>query len=349
MESDPDFELFYSSNEEDEDEEEEEEERAGWKSSSIFDDPAVLSSWSSEAGLRGEEAESSSPSDEGMEALGCNDDNQKHADSLIESIEILLNMDEEKSSKETCQQKNETLDLSESSKEDKIVTIPSVDTTSFKEGEYFEPASKLKSEEEPMKSPNEALEHGHGEKPKEESRCLKKQAEPVQTAPNQTMVFTPQWKSDTNIGCFSCEMFPHPNRLLEVRRKEGPRHRRKAGEGCRHCAATIDGQADFLKLYQARNGPFKTQRKSNTLASGSELGLKEVKTDGERQQALSCESAAPKTSGERVLDSEVVKPGELAQVIERLKSELFDARVKQVAYMALNLALENMTPIVCSN
>ena len=164
MESDPDFELFYSSNEEDEDEEEEEEERAGWKSSSIFDDPAVLSSWSSEAGLRGEEAESSSPSDEGMEALGCNDDNQKHADSLIESIEILLNMDEEKSSKETRQQKNETLDLSESSKEDKIVTIPSVDTTSFKEGEYFEPASKLKSEEEPMKSPNEALEHGHGEK-----------------------------------------------------------------------------------------------------------------------------------------------------------------------------------------
>ena len=116
MESDPDFELFYSSNEDDA-EEEEVESREGWKSSSIFDDPAVLSSWSSEAGLREGilegGGESNSPaSDEGMESPG-NDDNQKHADSLIESIEILLNMDEEKSStsKGSYQQKNETLSL----------------------------------------------------------------------------------------------------------------------------------------------------------------------------------------------------------------------------------------------
>ena len=79
--------------------------------------------------------------------------------------------------------------LSESAKggEDKRVTISSVDTTSSNDkGEYFEPMSKLKSEEEPMKRPKEELEHG--EKPKEESRCLKKQTETGQTAPNQTMI-----------------------------------------------------------------------------------------------------------------------------------------------------------------
>ena len=97
--------------------------------------------------------------------------------------------------------------LSESAKggEDKRVTISSVDTTSSNDkGEYFEPMSKLKSEEGPMKRPKEKLEHG--EKPKEESRCLKKQTEPGQPAPNQTMMFTPQWKSDTS-SCFSCQMF----------------------------------------------------------------------------------------------------------------------------------------------
>ena len=77
--------------------------------------------------------------------------------------------------------------------------------------------------------------------------------------------------------------------------------------------------------------------------------MKEVDTDRERQQASPCVSATPKPSEERVLDAEVDKPGELAQVIANLKRELFDARVKQIAYMALNLALENMTPIVCSN
>ena len=355
MESD--HELFYSSSNEDDEEEEEVDTREGWKSSSIFDDPAVLSSWSSEAaaGLRGEQilgAESNSPAsadEAGMELEG-NDDKQKHADSLIQSIEILLNMDEEKSStlKETHQQKN--LDLPESGKggEEGAVRKSSVDTTSSKEAEYFEynTESKLKSEAEPMKIPKYELDHRHGLIPKEDNGRLKKQAQPGQTAPDQRMVFTPQWKSETN-GCFSCEMFPQPNILSEVRRKEGPRHRRKVGEGCRHCLATIEGQADFLKLYQARNGPFKTQSKSNSLASGSELGLKEVNTGRETQKALSCETANP--SGVKALDSEVFNPRELAQVIARLKRELFDARVKQIAYMALNLALENMTPIVCSN
>jgi len=226
--------------------------------------------------------------------------------------------------------------------------ISSVDTTSSKEGEYFETESKLKSKEEPMKSPKQELEHGHGEIPKEDNRRLKKHSEPGQTAPDQTMVFTPQWKSETT-GCFSCEMFPQPNSLMEVRRKEGPRHRRKVGEGCKHCAATIEGRADFLKLYQARNGPFKTQCKSNSLPSGSELGLKEVNPNREAQKAPSSETGSPNPSGVRELNSEVDNPGELAQVIARLKRELFDARVKQIAYMALNLALENMTPIVCSN
>ena len=362
MESDPDFELFYSSNEDD-DEEEEVESREGWKSSSIFDDPAVLSSWSSEAGLREGilegGGESNSPaSDEGMESPG-NDDNQKHADSLIESIEILLNMDEEKSStsKGSYQQKNETLSLDlpgslskrATEGEDKTVRISTGDTNSSKDTECFETESKVKSVEEPMVGPKKELEHGHGGKPKEDNRCLEKQLEPAQTVSNQTVVFTPQWKSETN-GCFSCEMFPQPNSLMEVRRKEGPRHRRKVEEGCKHCVATINGQAEFLKLYQARNGPFKTQCKSKTPASGSEQGLKEANTNrGGQNETLSCETAVASPSEGKVLNAEAEKPVELAQVIARLKRELFDARVKQIAYMALNLALENMTPIVCSN
>ena len=109
MESEPDFELFYSSSDDDEEMEEDDQMKESWKSSSTLDDPAVLSSQSSEAGLReGILRESNSPVDEGMESP--NNDEKKHADSLIESIEILLNMDEEKSSNKSLQ--NYTLPLS---------------------------------------------------------------------------------------------------------------------------------------------------------------------------------------------------------------------------------------------
>merc|ERR1712181_2416 len=198
---------------------------------------------------------------------------------------------------------------------------------------------------EPMVGLKQELEHIGI--PKEDNKCLEKQPEPAQTAPDKAMVVTPLWKSETN-GCFSCEMFPQPHSLMEVRRKEGPRHRRKAGEGCKHCVATLHGQADFLKLYQARNGPFKTQCKSKILAPGSELGPEEANTNSESSSCETANTANP--SGGEAVDGEVEKPVEqLAQVIATLKRELFDARVKQIAYMALNLALENMTPIVCSN
>ena len=338
MESEPDFELFYSSSDDDEEMEEDDQMKESWKSSSILDDPAVLSSQSSEAGLReGILRESNSPVDEGMESP--NNDEKKHADSLIESIEILLNMDEEKSSNKSLQNytlppslsKSLTENPAKAEEEDNTVRISSQDAILSKKAElatneYFETESKPKSKVEA-----EVELRGN-------------------TPTDQTMVLTPQWKSDIN-GCFSCEMFQHPSSLAEVRRKEGPRHRRKVGEACKHCLATINGQANFLKFYQARNGPFKTQSKPNVIASGSEPRLKEV--TGERQNKVTrCETDRSWNhpgSGGTFLKTEIKAPGELAQAIAWLKRELFDARVKQIAYMALNLALENMTPVVCSN
>merc|ERR1719234_484860 len=205
-------------------------------------------------------------------------------------------MDEEKS-KVSHQQKNEALpldlggSLSATEGEDTPARISSGDTISFEEGEYFETGSKVKCAEEPLVGPKQELEHGHGGTPKEDDKGLEKQPEPAQTAQDKAMVVSPLWKSETN-GCVSCEMFPQPNNLMEVRRKEGPRHRRKAGEGCKHCVATIQGQADFLKLYQARNGPFKTQCRSKILPSASELGPEEANTNrGGQSESSSCETA----------------------------------------------------------
>ena len=161
-------------------------------------------------------------------------------------------------------------------------------------------------------------------------------------------------------------MFPKPQVLAEVRRKENPRHRRRAGECCRQCEATINGQADFLKFYQERNGPFdkkaknaqtKTISEPNVVpsSSSSDSTLQDPERDKNielGENVISSPSAQtpaiPNEHADTILDQTNVNT-DLAQIIAKLKRELFDARVKQIAYLALNLALENMTPIVCSN
>ena len=273
-------------------------------------------------------------------------------------------------------------------------------------GYGFEP--KAKSGEKPRRGPKHALEDIDEDPPTKVDKdpptktdedtstesfqqhlsdpAPKSRKEPAQ------VVLTPQWKketkSETNNDCFSCDMFPKPQVLAEVRRKENPRHRRRAGECCRQCEATINGQADFLSYYQERNGPFEKEPKNAQAETTSEPNVvpsssfsDKILQDSEKdKKSKTCDTVilspsaetpatptghmnsnpiAPKEVAQIIVDTDLsqtivdtnpaqtIVDSDLAQTIAKLKRELFDARVKQIAYLALNLALENMTPIVC--
>ena len=376
--------------------EQEKGEKDSRRSSSIFKDPAVLSSGFLEADLRALESNTELEDKRQLEADEEMDN--KHADSLIESLEVLLNTDEEKSSKlKEAEQKATEANNQQSllarekggqdQKEEISYGILIEESEEGKPVDYgFEP--KAKSGEKPIRGPKHALEDIDEDPPTKVDKdpptktdedpstdsfqqqqhlsddAPKPRKEPVQ------VVLTPQWKketkSETNNGCFSCDMFPKPQVLAEVRRKENPRHRRRPGECCRQCEATINGQADFLKFYQERNGPFEKEPKNaqakiisepNVVPSSSSSD--NTSQDPERdknielgENVISSPSAQtpaiPNEHADTILDQTNVNT-DLAQIIAKLKRELFDARVKQIAYLALNLALENMTPIVCSN
>ena len=366
------------------------------RSSSIFEDPAVLSSGFLEADLR--ELESNTELEDKRQLEADEEMDNKHADSLIESLEVLLNTDMEKSSKlkEAEQKGTETnnqqslLSCQNDGKDQKEeISSSSVINTTEKVNPVdcgFEP--RVKSGEKPRRGPKHALEDIDEDPPTkirddpptktdedpstdsfQQQQHLSDDAPKPRKEPAQ-VVLTPQWKketkSETNNGCFSCDMFPKPQVLAEVRRKENPRHRRRPGECCRQCEATINGQADFLKFYQERNGPFDKKAKNaqakiisepNVVpsSSSSDSTLQDPERDKNielGENVISSPSAQtpaiPNEHADTILDQTNVNT-DLAQIIAKLKRELFDARVKQIAYLALNLALENMTPIVCSN
>lgn len=399
QESSPEAELFYSTEEE---EEEDQESRSSLSDYYSLRRNSSDSVRTLEAGERAAEQWPAPAPRARMENGQYSEDNQKHVDSLIESIEVLLALDEdncgfanlnglEKDKEEesfdiqeleedtyleslvgeiTKETASEKAPEPETSSTTEVISTPQVTATSeiLPSSEIIvEPEIKTKqaasskpevrsqlsyelSAESDVSTDGSTSKRSMSERSTSDSSICEGSTTSTRstTSSKSSGLYLAPMRPGVQEHSAECSRFPLLHQVGEVWRREGPRYRRKAGEACKHCVSTINGQADFLVHYQQRNGSFGPAPASHPLEA-----VKEV-VDTDLEGVSTSDSSEGIVEEQRVAEENVVPEAvatttqQIEETLANLRQQIEEARIKQFAYLALGLVLDNMTPCIPS-